>query len=71
MPQPFGDAFERSITKRTSPEDAAQEVYAAVTDSSDRLRYPIAAYAGPILRARRLLGDQFMMRFFHKRWMGE
>jgi len=62
--------FERSISKRTSASDAAGEVYAAVVDESDRLRYPIAAYAKPILRARRLLGDQFMMRFFHKRWMG-
>jgi len=61
--------FERAITKRTSPAKAAQEVYAAVMDESDRLRYPIAAYARPILRARRVFGDQFMLRFFHRRWL--
>jgi NAD(P)-dependent dehydrogenase (short-subunit alcohol dehydrogenase family) len=61
--------FERSISKRTSAADAAEEVYAAIADTSDRLRYPIAAYARPILRARRYLGDRFMMRFFHTRWM--
>ena len=62
--------FERSISKRTSSSDAAKEVCAAIMDDSDRLRYPIGAYARPILRARRVFGDQFMMRFFHKRWMG-
>lgn len=62
--------FEASITDRTTPEKAAEEVWRAVTDDSDRLRYPVSAYARPILAARRLLGDRFMMRFFHKRWMG-
>jgi NAD(P)-dependent dehydrogenase (short-subunit alcohol dehydrogenase family) len=63
-------AFERSISKRTSPDDAAEEIYAAITDGSDRLRYPVAAYAKTLLRARRLIGDQRFMRFFHGRWMG-
>jgi NAD(P)-dependent dehydrogenase (short-subunit alcohol dehydrogenase family) len=62
-------SFEGSITRRTSPEDAAGEVYEAVTDTSDRLRYPVAAYARPIVRARGTLGDQRMMRIFHPRWM--
>jgi NAD(P)-dependent dehydrogenase (short-subunit alcohol dehydrogenase family) len=62
-------SFEGSITRRTSPEDAADEVYEAVMDDSDRLRYPVAAYARPIVRARGTLGDQRMMRIFHPRWM--
>ena len=62
--------FEKSITKRTSPEACAEEIFAAIADPSDRMRYPVAAYARTILRARRILGDQYMMRFFHKRWMG-
>jgi NAD(P)-dependent dehydrogenase (short-subunit alcohol dehydrogenase family) len=62
-------SFEGSITRRTSPADAASEVYEAVTDDSDRLRYPVAAYARPIVRARGTLGDQRMMRIFHPRWM--
>lgn len=62
--------FERGITDRTSPEQAAGEVWAAVSDPSDRLRYPVAAYARPIIAARRWLGDQRVMRFFHGRWMG-
>ena len=63
-------AFERSITKRTPPEEAADEVWEAVTDDSDRLRYPIAAYADQIVGARRIIGEQGVMRFFHQRWMG-
>lgn len=63
-------AFEAAITDRTTPEVSAEELFAAVTDESDRLRYPIAAYARPIVRARRWLGGQFMMRFFHPRWLG-
>lgn len=61
-------AYERSITKRTPPEDAAEELWRAVTDESDRLRYPIAAYARSLLTARRLLGDQRFMSLGHGRW---
>ncbi len=62
------ERFESSITDRTPPERAADEIWRAVMDPSDRLRYPIAAYARPILLARRVLGERFMLRFFHKRW---
>lgn len=62
--------FEAGITGRTSPEDCAEEIARAIADESDRLRYPVAAYARPIVRARRVLGGQFIMRFFHRRWMG-
>lgn len=62
--------FEAGITDRTSPESCAEEIARAISDESDRLRYPVAAYARPIVRARRWFGSQFMMRFFHKRWMG-
>ncbi len=65
------ERFEGSITDRTSPTKAAEEIWQAAQDPSDRLRYPIAAYARPILRARQLLGDGFMMRFFGKRWAGK
>ncbi len=63
-------AFEASIGNRTSPEEAAREIRDAVFDESDRLRYPIAAYARPLIAARRWLGEMTVMRFFHKRWMG-
>lgn len=63
-------AFEGTITDRTFPERTAHQVLAAVTDDSDRLRYPVAAYAKAIVRARRWLGGQAVMRFFHHRWMG-
>jgi len=62
--------FEAAITNRTAPKSCAVEIAAAIDDKSDRLRYPVAAYARPIVRARRVLGGQRMMRFFHKRWMG-
>ncbi len=63
-------AFETKISDRTTPEASALEVASAIDDESDRLRYPVAAYARPIVRARRVFGGQFMMRFFHRRWMG-
>ena len=62
--------FEKGITKRTSPEAAAEEVWKAVNDPSDRLRYPIAAYARPLIAARRLAGDMTVMKVMHERWMG-
>ncbi len=64
------NAFSRGVTNRTSPADAAGEVWVAIMDASDRLRYPVAAYARPLIAARRLLGDQRVMRFMHRRWMG-
>ncbi len=63
-------AFETHISNRTTPEETAVEIAAAIADESDRLRYPVAAYARAITRARRLLGARAIMRFFHGRWMG-
>ncbi len=74
---PYGPAmasmarFEGSIANRTSAERAAEEIRAAILDPSDRLRYPVAAYAAALIRARRWLGELRVMRFFHRRWMGE
>jgi len=62
--------FESGITNRTTPEACAEEIMKAIEDRSDRLRYPVAAYARPIVSARRAFGSQAMMRFFHRRWMG-
>lgn len=62
--------FEAQITNRTTPDACAKEIAAAIADRSDRLRYPVAAYARPMVRARRWLGGQATMRFFHPRWMG-
>jgi len=62
--------FGSSISARTSTADAAVAVWRAINDPSDRLRYPIAAYAAPIVALRRVLGDQAFMRFFHSRWLG-
>lgn len=64
------NAFSEGVSKRTSPEDAAIEIMRAMLDDSDRLRYPVAAYAHPLLLARKLLGAQRVMRFMHRRWMG-
>jgi NAD(P)-dependent dehydrogenase (short-subunit alcohol dehydrogenase family) len=63
-------AFEAGIKDRTAPAQAAEQVYDAIVDDSDRLRYPVAAYARALVGARRLLGGQNEMRLFHKRWMG-
>lgn len=63
--------FEASITDRTTPEECAREIFAAIEDDGDRLRYPVAAYAKVIAGARRWAGDQAEMRFFHERWMGK
>lgn len=63
--------FEAGITKRSSAEETAEEIWRAINDPSDRLRYPVAAYARPILAARRILGDRALMRFFHRQWLGK
>ncbi len=63
-------AFEAGIKERTAPAEAAVQVYDAIADDSDRLRYPVAAYARALVAARRLLGGQSEMRLFHRRWMG-
>lgn len=62
------NAFLDGIKKRTSPEDAADEVWRAIMDPSARLRYPVGAYARGLLRARALFGGAFL-RFMHGRWM--
>lgn len=64
------DAFSAGVTKRSTPEEAAEEVWRAILDPSDRLRYPVAAYARPLLALRRLVGDRAYMKFFHRRWVG-
>jgi NAD(P)-dependent dehydrogenase (short-subunit alcohol dehydrogenase family) len=63
------DHFSRTVDKQSTPAEAADEVWAAVTDPSARLRYPIAAWAKLLLRFRRVVGDQVFMENFHKRWM--
>lgn len=62
--------FEMGIKNRTPAEESAAEILKAIEDTSDRLRYPVSAYARPLVRARRLFGSQAVMRFFHGRWMG-
>lgn len=64
-------AFEAGISDRTSPDACAQEIARAIDDDSDRLRYPVGAYARPLMLARRIMGGQAVMRFFHRRWMGK
>lgn len=64
-------AFGDSVKKRTSPQDAAEEVWRAINDPSDRLRYPVAAYARALLFLRSLIGAQRFMRFMHPRWLGK
>jgi len=65
------NAFGAGVKKRTAPADAADEVWAAIMDPSDRLRYPVAAYARFLLRLRAVLGGQRFMRLMHSRWMGK
>lgn len=60
--------FEGSITNRSTSEQAADEIWRVVNDPSNRLRYPVAAYARPMIAARRLLGDRLTMRFFNRQW---
>lgn len=62
--------FAASVPRQSTPEQAAEEILRAVMDPSDRLRYPIAAYARTFVRLRRALGEMAVMRFMHDRWMG-
>ena len=64
------ERFFDSITKRSTPEQAAAQMWAAINDKSDRLRYPIAASAKSVLRARRWLGEMYLMRYMHRRILG-
>mgnify|MGYP001062647682 CR=1 FL=1 len=64
------NAFSAGVTKRSTPAEAAAQTWAAITDPSDRLRYPVAAYSGALIAVRRLVGDRVFMRFMHSRWMG-
>jgi NAD(P)-dependent dehydrogenase (short-subunit alcohol dehydrogenase family) len=63
------DHFSRTVDKQSTPAEAADEVYAAIADPSDRLRYPVAAWAKVLLRARKIFGEQAFMENFHKRWL--
>lgn len=62
--------FAAGIKKRSTPEQAAEEVWRAITDESNRLRYPVAAYARGMLVLRSALGSQRFMRVMHRRWFG-
>lgn len=61
--------FSAGIKKRSTPEEAAEEVWSAILDPSDRLRYPVAAYARPMLALRAALGNQRFIRVMHGRWL--
>ncbi|MRR11493.1 SDR family NAD(P)-dependent oxidoreductase, partial [bacterium] len=62
--------FSAGIKKRSTPEQAAEEVWKAIIDPSDRLRYPVAAYARGLLALRALLGSRRFMQTMHRRWLG-
>jgi len=62
------DAFARGVKRWTSPEAAAEQVLAAIEDTSGRLRYPVAAYARSLLAARALLGSELFIKVMHARW---
>lgn len=62
--------FSAGIKKRSTPEEAAEEVWRAIVDPSDRLRYPVAAYARFMLGLRSALGTRRFMRVMHRRWLG-
>jgi NAD(P)-dependent dehydrogenase (short-subunit alcohol dehydrogenase family) len=63
--------FSEGITNRSTPEQAAEETWRAITDTSDRLRYPIAAYARVMVRVRALVGSMAFMRFMNRQWLGK
>lgn len=63
--------FSESVKNQSSAQEAAEAIWKAVNDPSDRLRYPVASSAKRILRARRWFGDMRVMRFMHRRWMGK
>lgn len=63
--------FNDSIQNKTPPEKVAEEIWDAINDPSDRLRYPVAAYARGLLKARRVLGEMRVMRTMHTRYMGK
>lgn len=63
--------FSESITNRSTPEQAAEETWRAISDASDKLRYPIAAYARVMVRARALVGSMTFMRFMNRQWLGK
>lgn len=65
------NTFGAGVKKRSTPAAAADEVWRAIMDPSDRLRYPVAAYARVLLRARALLGGRLFMHLMHPRWMGK
>ena len=62
--------FSKGIKKRTSPERAADETWKAIVDPSDRLRYPVAAYARALIALRSVLGSRVFMNLMHERWVG-
>ncbi len=62
--------FEARISRRTPPEEVADDLWTIVNDSSDRLAYPVAAYSRLLLTARRVLGESRFVRTAHGRWFG-
>lgn len=61
-------AFADGVKRRSTPEQAAEETWRAIVDPGERLRYPVAAYARPLLALRAVVGGQTFMRMMHGRW---
>lgn len=62
------EAYSSEDTKPISAEAAAQAIYEAVTDGTDKLRYPIGADVTGMLSARQSMGDQDYMDMMRKRF---
>lgn len=62
--------FEQRIKNRTTPAEAAEQIWEAAHDDGDRMRYPVAAYARPLILGRRILGPELFMRIGYRRWFG-
>lgn len=62
--------FADGVKRRTTPAQAADEVWRAILDPSDRLRYPVAAYARALIALRSVVGAESFMRLMHRRWVG-
>lgn len=63
-------AFAAGVKRRSTPEQAAEEAWRAILDPSDRLRYPVAAYARSMLALRGAIGAESFMHLMHPRWVG-
>ncbi len=62
----FQTAAEKAMKGAEKPEVVAKGIYTAVTDNSNRMRYPVGAPAPLILKLRKLLSDRLFFTMVRK-----